>query len=273
MALVRLNSGSITADEEFLEALVALKLDTMGNVTAYGGPGRWRTHANRENFHIVETVGSRTYDFHFKRHRGFELKEAVKFLMTRSPLETAGRREWENIFRLQGLNIPSMRPVAFGEKKLLFLERRSFIITQAIPNAAPMDDYVREHYAGALEAEAEREKRALLWEVGDLVRRLHNAGLTHMDLYLNHFFVRETPEGDKVLHLIDLQRVAKRWAFKRRWLVKDLAALVYSTRNLPLSRNDIARIFSAYFDGVLTPANRGLLRAALKRARRMMSRT
>jgi heptose I phosphotransferase len=105
-----------------------------------------------------------------------------------------------------------------------------------------------------------------------MVRRLHGAGFTHLDLYLNHIFVRETPEGDKVLHLIDLQRVARRWFLPRRWIVKDLAALLYSTRDVPLSRTDIARIFTAYFDGALAFRDRCLMKSALARCRRMMSR-
>ncbi len=272
MAIVTLNGGSIRADDDFLECLVALKLDTVPGVFGYEGPGFQRTHANRDNLHIVEGVPGRQCDLFLKRHRGFEVKEALKLLMARAPLATAGRREWENIFRMEAIGIPTMRPVAFGEKKRWGLEKRSFLITERIPGGVPMDDYVREHYSGVLEAARLREKRSLLWDAGSLARRLHGAGYTHMDLYLNHIFVRETPSGDKALHLIDLQRVARRWAFRRRWIVKDLAALLYSMRDLPLTRTDGARVLAAYFDGSLRHANRRLLSAALQRCRRMAAR-
>ncbi len=270
MDVASLNGGSVKADREFFEVLVALKLDTLRGVSKYAGPGYLRTHANRDNFHIVGHIGERSYDLFLKRHRGFEMKEALKLLMSRSPFMTAGRREWENIARLERLGIAAARPVAFGERRFWFLEVESFLITENIAGGTPMDDYLVRRFSGDLSKEMLREKRALLWDIGDLVRRLHQAGLTHMDLYLCHIFVRETSQGDKVLHLIDLQRLAKRWLFKKRWVIKDLAALLYSARHLPLSRTDLMRIFTAYFDGAISEKDRRLLAAALKRAGGMM---
>jgi hypothetical protein len=272
MTFKALDGGCVRADEEFISALASLGLDTVAGAFAYSGEGFLRTHANRDNFHVVATLDGRVYDLFMKRHRAFEIREALKLLMARSPLRSAGRREWENILRMGPLGIPTMRPVAVGEKKWLFIERRSFLITERIPDAVPMDDFLRERCGGAASLGALRAKRALLWDVGSLVRRLHGAGLTHMDLYLNHVFVRETPSGDRVLHLIDLQRVAKRWLFRRRWIVKDLAALLYSTRALPLSRTDVARMMAAYFDGRLDAAGRRLLQRAMARAEEMAAR-
>jgi heptose I phosphotransferase len=272
MGIVDLNCGSIRADEDFLTPLVALKLDTLRGVFAYSGKGYLRTHANRDNFHVVEEIDGKVYDLYLKRHRGFETKEALKLLAAQSPFATAGRREWDNIAQMKALGIATMRPVAFGEEKFGCVELGSFLVTERIPDARPMDDFLREHYSGVLSAEALREKRALLWDLGDLVRRLHSGGLTHMDLYLNHVFVRETARREKVLYLIDLQRVARRWLLKRRWVVKDLAAVVYSGRNLPLTRSDYARFFSAYFDGRGNGQDKGLIHAAIARAARMAAR-
>jgi heptose I phosphotransferase len=270
---VTLSGGRITADEAFVEALVSLKLDTVPGVFAYGGEGYLRSHAGHDNFHVVKEIGGRSYDLFLKRHSGFEPKESFKLLMSESPLKSAGRREWDNIQRLVALGIPNMRPVAFGdEKRFLFLERRSFIITERIHGGVPMDGFIRENFRPGLSGEALRAMRALLWDLGDLIRKLHCAGFTHMDLYLCHVFVRTAPTGERYLHLIDLQRVARRWAFRRRWIVKDLAAVMHSARDLPLSRTDIARIFTAYLDGTCGPRDRGLVRAAIRRAARMSAR-
>ncbi len=270
--IVTLDDGFVHADADFLRPLAALGLDTLDGVFSYSGEGYQRTHANRDNFHIVLSVEEGEYDFFLKRHRGFELKEALKFLMTRSPFRTAGAREWDNVLRLSAMGIRTARPVAFGQKRLLFFELRSFVITERIGGGVPFDDYVKEHLTVGLPAERLREKRALLWDLGDLVRRLHRAGYTHMDLYLNHFFVSDTPEGDKMLYLIDLQRLAKRWVFRKRWVVKDLAAILYSARTLPLTRTDLARVLVAYFDGAISQADRRLVQAAISRARRLAAK-
>lgn len=272
MDIVELNDGAVSAEKEFIEPLVALRLDTLRGVFAYSGEGYLRTHANRDNFHIVSEDGAPHIDFFLKRHRGFEIREALKLLMSRAPFKTAGRREWDNLQRLRALGIKIPRPVAVGEKRFLGFERLSFIITERIPGGAPLDEHIRERWSGELDAGALLEKRALLWDLGEAVRRIHNAGLTHMDLYLSHFFVSETSEGDKELYLIDLQRMAKRWLFQRRWIVKDLAALLYSGRDLPLTRTDFARFFTAYFDGRASRAGRRLVSAAIGRAARMARR-
>lgn len=272
METVTLDAGSVTAVKDFLEVLVDLKLDTLRGVFEYSGSGNMRTHPNRDNCHITRQMGGRSFDLYLKRHRRFELKEVLKLLMSRAPFRTAGRREWENILRLQGLGIPTPAPVAFGQRRLLIFEIDSFLISEAIPGGVPMDNLLKAEFAGPLEKEKLREKRALLWDLGDLVRRFHQAGLTHLDLYLCHVLVRPTETGEKALHLIDLQRVARRWLFKKRWIVKDLAALLYSTAGLPLTRTDLARFFTAYFDGAVSPAGRALVAAAIKRADRMAAK-
>ena len=79
--------------------------------------------------------------------------------------------------------------LAMIERRFWFLEVESFLITENIAGGTPMDDYLVRRFSGDLSKEMLREKRALLWDIGDLVRRLHQAGLTHMDLYLCHIFV------------------------------------------------------------------------------------
>lgn len=272
MGFVSLNCGSIRANERFLPALVALRLDTLRGVFEYSGGGYQRTHGRRDNFHIVEKVDAAHFDLYLKRHRGFEVKELLKLLAARDPFTTAGRREWENILALESIGIPTMTPVAFGEKKFGWLEVASFVVTEKIPDAEPLDDHLKRHFTGKLEGGRLREKRALLWDLGGLVRKLHTAGLTHMDLYLNHVFVRETPGGERILHLIDLQRVARRRLFRRRWVVKDLAALLYSAKGLGFQKTDYARVFMAYFDGRRLSRDKTLVRSALRRAVKMAAR-
>lgn len=272
MEIVELNGGTVHADRDFLEVLVSLKLDTLRGVFEYAGAGYLRTQAKRDNFHIAGNAGERAYDLWLKRHRGLELKETLKLLMSDSPLAAPALREWDNMGHLEALGIRTARRVAFGQKRIPGLALKSFIITEDIAGGVPLDDYIAAHFAGALSEDVLREKRALLWDLGDLVRKLHQAGFTHMDLYLNHVFVRQTPEGDKLLYLIDLQRVARRWLLRRRWVIKDLAALLYSTRDLPLTKTDLARVFAAYFDGAFSPRERSLVRASAKRAARMIAR-
>ena len=58
--------------------------------------------------------------------------------------------------------------------------------------------------------------------------RLHTGGYVHRDLYLSHIFFDPDAPLDDALCLIDLQRMIRPAVNRRRWIVKDLAALNYS---------------------------------------------
>lgn len=95
----------------------------------------------------------------------------------------------------------------------------SAFLMREIPGAAPLDELLR---AGDLPPEP-------WWtgELGPLVRRLHQAGFQHRDLYACHFLIPPArPWGTPIL--IDLARVRRPLRGRRR--VKDLAALAYSLR-------------------------------------------
>lgn len=90
-----------------------------------------------------------------------------------------------------------------------------------------------------------RERSGLAAELLAIVLRLHGAGWFHRDLYLEHFLVRST---DRALVLIDVGRARRRRRPRRRWLVKDLAALLHSTPP-SVSRAERLRFLHAYLQG------------------------
>ncbi len=121
-----------------------------------------------------------------------------------------------------------------------------------------------------------RAKRRLLAEIARTARKFHQAGFYHRDFYLCHFFVREiVPEPDVIgspqgadekaapdtpqrlargtlpqwnIHLIDLQRVGYPGPgrVRRRWIIKDLAALNYSAPAGIITRTDKMRFMHIY---------------------------
>ena len=99
--------------------------------------------------------------------------------------------------------------------------------------------------ADKLVADGALDFAALTAPTAALAARLHSAGLHHRDLYLCHFFVRPT---DLDVRLIDVGRVRRLpgWPWRRRWVVKDLAAVWYSAGQLGVG--DEARLawLSAY---------------------------
>jgi hypothetical protein len=106
---------------------------------------------------------------------------------------------------------------------------------------------------------------AVLHEVAVLVAKFHALGLAHRDLYLSHIFGDGLDTAAPQLTLIDLQRVV-RLRGRRRWLVKDLAALHHSTPEGSVSPRDRLRWFKRYLH--LSIGRRNGLRGRLERRER-----
>ena len=109
--------------------------------------------------------------------------------------------------------------------------------------------------------------------VAEIVRRLHEAGYNHRDLYCCHFLIHESAAGEFDIRLIDLQRVQRRRWFRRRWIVKDLAQLAYSAPRDRVGCKDQIALMRHYF-GVrkLRRRDKRLLGAVVRKVRAMQRR-
>ncbi len=67
-------------------------------------------------------------------------------------------------------------------------------------------------------------KRNFLERLAAFIKKFHETGYRHRDLYLAHIFYGDSGE----FYLIDLARAFKPRLFEERYRVKDLAQLYYS---------------------------------------------
>ena len=147
----------------------------------------------------------------------------------------AAAHEWRLLGETEARGIPCPRRVALGERRGLWGPVESLLVTAALPDATQADWWIRERPARRAE---------LLSAVAALARRFHQAGLYHQDFYLCHFFVRE-PAGGMELSLIDFQRAGLHRG-RRRWIVKDLAELLFSLRQEGYGPADRSRFLELY---------------------------
>ena len=158
--------------------------------------------------------------------------------------------EINSILDLAEADAPTMRIVTGGAEVDLFGLRRSYVIVTAVPGEA-----LERRLEGRLARWDEDQLAAFNEALGDLVARLHSAGLVHRDLYASHIFLDETTDGPR-LYLIDLARVFRPRARKFRWQVKDLAQLKYSMPE-PWVDKCWDGFLRAYLDGEGDPARWG----------------
>lgn len=159
--------------------------------------------------------------------------------------------EWHNAMQLQAMGVSAAQPVGFGQQMAGPWERRSFLLLDAVEGES-LEKWVPRHVAPA---DAERDlagRRNTLDRLAQFVALFHQAGFVHRDLYLCHIFIRDAARGypapsrEDVFTLIDLQRVFRpRWR-KRRWIVKDLAALNFSAPADRIGRWERLRFLCRY---------------------------
>lgn len=120
--------------------------------------------------------------------------------------------------------------------------RGAFLLWEGIPGE-PLDDVLEAGYPIPSGQNLWQSKISLIEAAAQLVRKLHERGRVHRDLYLCHIVFGGFRGLEPQLALIDLQRVTIRRM--RRWFVKDLAALLSSCPRT-VSRADKWRFLLAW---------------------------
>lgn len=194
-------------------------------------------------------IGGRHY--FLKVHRGPGWGEIFKDLFqARLPVVSA-RTEWEAIEQLQRLGIQAPRIAGKGWRGANPAARESFLLTEELPGMLSLESLLVE-WKNWPAAKKSGLKWQLIESIGQLAGTMHGHGLNHRDFYLCHFLIsRKSLEnwrsGDALpLTLIDLHRMQQRAHVPRRWLLKDLAGLLFSALDTPMRPRDCLRFLRAY---------------------------
>ncbi|HEX9793846.1 MAG TPA: lipopolysaccharide kinase InaA family protein [Planctomycetota bacterium] len=234
---VVVDQGQVIAAEADLPLLRELGLDTLAGALRFAAGTVVRDAGPRRTFR-VRTSGGTLY---VKVHRGLPRGGRWRLFGNNG---SPARREWDNIGALRRAGFDMPEPVAVGERANAFgVPAESYLITREVCGQ-PLDELLREgwpdpHGRGPLAA-----RQAVLQDVAGMIRRLHANGFFHKDCYCGHLIVAPDPRWGRP-YLIDLARVEQRFPPRRRWLVKDLAALE-SSCGPNVSRSDKLRFLLIY---------------------------
>ena len=205
----------------------------------------FRALESRRTF-AVELSGKKYF---VKFHRGTTWKEVFKnLLQLRLPVVSA-RNEWRALTRLQDLGIKVPVIAAYGRRGLLPTTCESFIVTEDIGTQQNLEDLTRDWSACRPDF---GEKLALIREVAQVSRKMHEHGICHRDLYICHFMLKGML-GNR-LTLIDLHRALIKARLPRRWIVKDVGSLYFSAMDIGLTRRDLLRFIRWYANAPLKRA-------------------
>ncbi|MBN1436920.1 MAG: lipopolysaccharide heptosyltransferase II [Sedimentisphaerales bacterium] len=223
----------------------------------------------RERMRIELTSGADDKRvIYLKRYGPPTLSQRLKRAFTCGAHVTAGC-DFQAALALAKAGIDVPRPVAIGWQGQGPREKRSFVMLEELPNAEALERLLPDQKQKQNQYTLLADRRKLITTLAQLVKRLHDQGFFHRDLYLCHVFLAKDRAGKERLCLIDLQRVFQPRYRCRRWQIKDLAQLYYSARNF-FTAAEIMRFLHTYFDSAhLNNQQKSLIRAVYRKTQRI----
>ena len=214
-------------------------------------PDRYHAKQGRSIGRWTLTAGDRRLVVYLKRH--FELPWHQTWLARLFPSRTysPGWQEFENLrwAAVNGLPVPTVH--AAGESRRGPLQ--SFLAVEELGGMLALHELIPLAAGRLTPPDFEAWKRGLVVELARLTRELHRRRAFHQDLYLCHFYARVsdinvTPmDWTGRVVAIDFHRLLLSPAFARRFQVKDLAQLLFSTNGVTgVTPRDILRFERAY---------------------------
>ena len=117
-----------------------------------------------------------------------------------------------------------------------------WVLTREVDSATPADQWGADRFQRDAKGLAVYRRATVL--LGELVARMHNAGVLHQDLHTGNVLVQQTDKGLDLL-LMDLHRTVRRRRLSRLARAKNLAMLYHDRLDFT-TRTDRLRFLAAY---------------------------
>ena len=182
-------------------------------------------------------------------HGGTGWLEMLKNWITLKAPVLDASNEYQAAGHLKTHGLNTLEVAAYGRTGWNPAQRRSFLITDEIAPVVSLEQFCLPWLQTPPPV---RLKRDLLQRVAEIARTMHAAGVNHRDFYICHLLLTQpdrTPQDIPPIFVVDLHRAQLRRRVPRRWLIRDLAALCFSS---PRHRLDPTRCVS-FFETLLRP--------------------
>ncbi len=181
-----------------------------------------------------------------------------------------GRNEGRRAAKLEAIGVPTITPVALGERRVRKLLLENFLVTKEIPDTLPLDEFVERRLPLMTEARQGRLRRDLARTLADLTARLHEAGFVHQDFHPGNLLLHLGPDDSLRLAVIDLD--ALRQIRNLGWGdVRENLALLNHYFWSRCNRSDRYRFLQAYLQARRDPDAPGprILARAIEKSTRV----
>lgn len=132
--------------------------------------------------------------------------------------------EWRRTVMLQERSVPTITPVAVGQHPNL----GSYIITEEIPDARPLEEYLEHHWDAWKQTGQHAECQKLVTELGAFLAQMLSSGIVHDDLHAGNILIHSDGLGQRHWFLIDPYNVQRKPRNDRAALLHTLALIIQS---------------------------------------------
>ncbi|OGT36088.1 MAG: lipopolysaccharide core heptose(I) kinase RfaP [Gammaproteobacteria bacterium RIFCSPHIGHO2_12_FULL_37_14] len=183
--------------------------------------------------------------YFIKQYHGVGWKEIFKNLSQLRWPVLGANNEWLAIKKVQLLDVPTAKVVAFGQHGYNPATLKSFILMEELSPTISLENLCQQWQRSTPTFSF---KKALIKRVAEIARQLHGNGINHRDFYICHFLLDLSQKYTKNphLYLIDLHRAQIRQKTPLRWIVKDLGSLYFSSKEVGLTQRDLFRFMKIY---------------------------
>lgn len=263
-------SESFFVDPDHQAALRESGLTSLDSVFSFNA-GRDLTKSNLARFRdrVQFDAGTPPTTFFLKRYDRPPFRLQVKSWLAHGRRKSCASFEVEAAAELAATGINTPKVICRGRQWGRLFERRSFLITERIPDAESLEMRLPDCFDGPPTVAKLRARREFISHLAAFVRRFHDTGFRHRDLYLCHIF--HSPTGQ--FCLIDLARAFRPRLRQKRFAIKDIAQLHYSAPATDFSRTDRLRFYIGYAGRTkLTQDDKRFIRRVTARAATMARR-
>ena len=167
-----------------------------------------------------------------------------------------GRNEGRRAAKLEAIGVPTITPVALGERRVRRFLLENYLVTKEIADTLPLDEFVERRLPLMPADRQGRLRRDLARVLADLTARLHDAGFVHQDFHPGNLLIRLEPDDSLRLAVIDLDalRVTRRLSWAD---VRENLALLNHYFWIRCNRSDRYRFLHAYLKARREPTAPG----------------
>ncbi|HKQ48659.1 MAG TPA: lipopolysaccharide kinase InaA family protein [Phycisphaerae bacterium] len=264
-----ISTDYMVIDPPFRDPLARATLDNVGAVLRCEGD-RLAAWSRTTDTIFYRLPGSETGVF-IKRYHYPRWKQRIEGMMRGTFFKnTRARNEYRVLSLMRRLGIQAVRPIAFGERRVLHFCRSCFLITEAVPGAMSLVAFIRTFSRHPRSARARHVKLEILTSLAQQVRHMHEAGFVHRDLFWRNVLIRPMPDERFEFYFLDAS-VGRRIRIPQRRqdsIVHDIAAMGVLGPEF-CSKADQLRFLLVYLDTPrLSPDDRLWLRRVQARSDR-----